>query len=291
MKILITGAQAQVGKELVSIANQRGFDVIAAGQTELDITQLKNIESYVEVHQPDLVINAAAYTAVNKAEEEQDITYAINRDGTANLAAVSKEKNIPLLHISTDYVFDGTKSEAYSENDAVSPLGIYGISKWQGEETIRQTLPEHIILRVAWVFGAQGNNFVKTMLRLAKDRDELSVVADQFGRPSSSKDIAKTLIILAEQYQKEKTLEWGTYHYCGDEKVSWCGFAKEILKQAKEQGLIEKDIKVNAITTAEYQDPTKRPANSMLDCEKIKNTFGIIMLGEYQDWINQQYEK
>jgi len=286
MKILITGAQGQVGKELVSIANQRGFDVIAAGQTELDITQLKNIESYVEVHQPDLVINAAAYTAVNKAEEEQDITYAINRDGTANLAAVSKEKNIPLLHISTDYVFDGTKSEAYSENDAVSPLGIYGISKWQGEETIRQTLPEHIILRVAWVFGAQGNNFVKTMLRLAKDRDELSVVADQFGGPSPAKDIAKTLIILAEQYQKEKTLEWGTYHYCGDEKVSWCGFAKEILKQAKEQGLIEKDIKVNAITTAEYQDPTKRPANSMLDCEKIKNTFGIEM-PSWKESLNQ----
>ena len=286
MKILITGAQGQVGKELVSIANQRGFDVIAAGQTELDITQLKNIESYVEVHQPDLVINAAAYTAVNKAEEEQDITYAINRDGTANLAAVSKEKNIPLLHISTDYVFDGTKSEAYSENDAVSPLGIYGISKWQGEETIRQTLPEHIILRVAWVFGAQGNNFVKTMLRLAKDRDELSVIEDQFGGPSPAKDIAKTLIILAEQYQKEKTLEWGAYHYCGDEKVSWCGFAKEILKQAKEQGLIEKDIKVNAITTAEYQDPTKRPANSMLDCEKIKNTFGIEM-PSWKESLNQ----
>ena len=286
MKILITGAEGQVGKELVSIANQRGFDVIAAGQTELDITKLKNIKSYFEVHQPDLVINAAAYTAVNKAEEEQDITYAINRDGTANLAAVSKEKNIPLLHISTDYVFDGTKSEAYSENDAVSPLGIYGISKWQGEEIIRQTLPEHIILRVAWVFGAQGNNFVKTMLRLAKDRDELSVVADQFGGPSPAKDIAKTLIILAEQYQKEKTLEWGTYHYCGDEKVSWCGFAKEILKQAKEQGLIEKDIKVNAITTAEYQDPTKRPANSMLDCEKIKNTFGIEM-PSWKESLNQ----
>jgi len=286
MKILITGAQGQVGKELVSIANQRGFDVIAAGQTELDITKLKNIKSYFEVHQPDLVINAAAYTAVNKAEEEQDITYAINRDGAANLAAVSKEKNILLLHISTDYVFDGTKSEAYSENDAVSPLGVYGISKWQGEETIRQTLPEHIILRVAWVFGEQGNNFVKTMLRLAKDRDELSVVEDQFGGPSPAKDIAKTLIILAEQYQKEKTLEWGTYHYCGDEKVSWCGFAKEILKQAKEQGLIEKDIKVNAITTAEYQDPTKRPANSMLNCEKIKSTFGVEM-PNWKESLNQ----
>ena len=165
-------------------------------------------------------------------------------------------------------------------------MGVYGISKWQGEETIRQTLPEHIILRVAWVFGEQGNNFVKTMLRLAKDRDELSVIEDQFGGPSPSKDVAKTLIILAEQYQKEKTLEWGTYHYCGDEKVSWCGFAKEILKQAKEQGLIEKDIKVNAITTAEYQDPTKRPVNSMLDCEKIKNTFGIEM-PNWKESLNQ----
>ena len=153
MKILITGAQGQVGKELVSIANQRGFNVIAAGQTELDITQLKDIESYVEVLQPDLVINAAAYTEVNKAEKEQDITYAINRDGAANLAAVSKEKKYSVItYLKPIMFFDGTKSEAYSENDAVSPLGIYGISKWQGEETIRQTLPEHIILRVAWVF-------------------------------------------------------------------------------------------------------------------------------------------
>jgi dTDP-4-dehydrorhamnose reductase len=286
MKILITGAQGQVGKELVSIANQRGFDVIAAGRAELDITKLKNIESYVEVHQPDLVINAAAYTAVDKAEEEQYIAYAINRNGVANLAAVSKEKNIPLLHISTDYVFDGAKSEAYSENDAVSPLGIYGISKWQGEEAIRQTLSQHIILRVAWVFGAQGNNFVKTMLRLAKDRDELNVVADQFGRPSPAKYIAKTLIALAEQYQKEKMLEWGTYHYCGDEKVSWCGFAEEIFKQAKEQGLIKKEIKVNAITTAEYPTPAKRPKNSMLDCQKIKNTFGIEM-PSWKESLNQ----
>ena len=177
------------------------------------------------------MINAAAYTAVNKAEEEQDITYAINRDGTANLAAVSKEKNILLLHISTDYVFDGTKSEAYSENDAVSPLGVYGISKWQGEETIRQTLPEHIILRVAWVFGEQGNNFVKTMLRLAKEKGEINVVSDQIGSPTYATDLAK-VILQAIKYKNLKKENQITqiYHYSNEGKISWYEFAKEIFK-------------------------------------------------------------
>ena len=277
MKILITGAQGQVGQELVAIANQQGFDVIAAGRTELDITQLKSVESIIQSQQPDIVINAAAYTAVDKAEEDQDTAYAINRDGAANLATVCKEQNIPLLHISTDYVFDGTKKEAYSESDVTSPLGVYGISKWQGEEAIRRQCPQHIILRVAWVFGAQGNNFVKTMLRLAKDRNELNVVADQFGGPSPAKNIAETLISIAEQYEKENTLEWGTYHYCGTQKTNWCDFAKEIFQQAKAKGLINKEIKVNAITTAEYPTPAKRPANSMLDCNKIKEAFGVNM--------------
>jgi dTDP-4-dehydrorhamnose reductase len=277
MKVLISGAQGQVGKELVAISQQQGLDVIAAGRKELDITQLKSVEDYIQSNKPEMVINAAAYTAVDKAEDEQDIAYAINKNGAENLATACKEHNIPLLHISTDYVFDGTKKEAYSENDEVSPLGVYGESKWQGEEAIRQQLPQHIILRVAWVFGAQGNNFVKTILRLSQERNELNVVADQFGGPSPAKNIAETLISLARQYQKENTLEWGTYHYCGTEKTNWCEFAKEIFKQAKEQGLIEKEMKVNAITTTEYPTPAKRPVNSMLDCSKIKNTFGIEM--------------
>jgi len=236
---------------------------------------IKNIESSIQLQKPDIVINAAAYTAVDKAEEYQDIAYAINRDGAENLAAVCEEQNIPLLHISTDYVFDGTKSEAYSESDDVSPLGIYGMSKWQGEEAIRRKLPQHIILRVAWVFGAHGDNFVKTMLRLAKDKAELNIVTDQFGGPSPAKSISETLIFLVETYQKEKFLNWGTYHYCGAEKINWYGFSKEIFKQAKEIGLIDKNIKVNAITSAEYPTPAKRPANSMLDCAKIKSAFGI----------------
>lgn len=279
MNILITGAQGQVGKELVNIANQH-HDVISAGRTELDITQLKSVEDYIQSSSPDIVINAAAYTAVDKAEEDQEIAYAINCDGAKNLATTCLKQNIPLLHISTDYVFNGKKPDAYNENDIVLPLGIYGDSKWQGEEAIRKHLTQHIILRVAWVFGAHGNNFVKTMLRLAKDKNELNVVADQFGGPSPAKDIAKTLIRLVDIYQKEKKLQWGTYHYCGEEKTSWCDFAKEIFKQAKENHLINKNVQVNSITTAEYPTQAKRPQNSMLNGAKIKSTFDIDM----PDW-------
>ncbi len=280
MKILVTGAQGQVGKELVQIAKQQNHDVIAAARTELDITNETDVTQYILSQQPDIVINAAAYTAVDKAESEQELAFAINRDGAKFLALTCKEHNIPLLHISTDYVFDGSNAEAYKESDTVSPLGIYGESKWQGEEAIRQQLKHHIILRVAWVFGAQGNNFVKTMLRLGNERDELNVVADQFGGPSAAKNIALSLIALAEQFESNQSLAWGTYHYCGTPKTSWCDFAKEIFKQAFEMNLLEKQVKVNAITTAEYPTPAKRPVNSMLNCEKISDTFAI----EMPDW-------
>lgn len=281
MKILITGAQGQVGKELTQIANDKGYDVIAANRSELDITQERDVAEYINKQQPDIVINAAAYTSVDKGENEQGLAFAINRNGAKNLALTCKELNIPLLHISTDYVFDGSKLDAYSEKDTVSPLGIYGESKWQGEEAIRQILDNHIILRVAWVFGAQGNNFVKTMLRLGIERDELNIVADQYGGPSPAKDIAQTLIILVKQYQQQnKTLAWGTYHYCGNPKTSWYDFAKEIFNQAYEMGILENKVKVNPITTAEYPTVAKRPANSMLNCEKLETTFQIRM----PDW-------
>jgi dTDP-4-dehydrorhamnose reductase len=272
---LITGARGQVGKELSTIANTHRYNVIAAGRSELDITQASKVNDYLKQHQPDIVINAAAYTAVDKAEEEQAIAYAINHDGAKNIATTCATLSIPLFHISTDYVFDGSKAEPYNEEDDVSPLGVYGDSKWQGEEAIREKLNNAIILRVAWVFGAQGNNFVKTMLRLAKERDELNVVADQVGGPSPAKDIAETLIKLVEKYHKNKNLQWGTYHYCGSPKTTWHEFATEIFKQANKKGLINKEIKVNPITTAQYPTPAKRPKNSMLNCSKIKNIFEI----------------
>ncbi len=275
MKILVTGAQGQVGKELSHITDNKSYNIIAASRAELDITQEQKVNDYINQFQPDIVINAAAYTAVDKAENEQDLAFAINYIGAKNLALACKKQNIPLLHISTDYVFDGSKSDAYNEGDTVSPLGVYGISKWQGEETIRKNLHEHIILRVAWVFGAQGNNFVKTMLRLGKERDELNVVSDQYGAPSPAKDIAQTLITLAEQYQQNNSLTWGTYHYCGSPKASWHDFAREIFDQAFTIGLLNKQVKVKPITTAQYPTIAKRPANSMLNCEKLKTTFNI----------------
>lgn len=280
MKVLITGAQGQVGKELTQAAIAHGYDVISAGRDELDITQASNVDVFFKQHKPDIVINAAAYTAVDKAEEEQAIAYAINHDGAKNIATACAEATIPLFHISTDYVFDGSKSKPYNEEDTISPLGIYGDSKWQGEEEVREKSSNAIILRVAWVFGFHGNNFVKTMLRLGKDRDELNVVADQFGGPSPAKDIAETLIKLVTRYQKNNDLQWGTYHYCGSPKTTWHEFATEIFKQANEIGLINKKIKVNPIPTTEYPTPAKRPANSMLNCTKILNTYNIDM----PDW-------
>lgn len=280
MKILITGAHGQVGSELVIVANKHGYDVIAASRSELDITQEKDVLATIQQTQPDIVINAAAYTAVDKAEEEQDIAYAINRDGAKNIALACAKQSIPLLHISTDYVFNGSQDEPYSETDTVSPLGVYGKSKWDGEESIREHMEQFIILRVAWVFGSQGNNFVKTMLRLGNERDELNVVADQFGGPTPAKYIADTLISLATLYKKEKKLKWGIYHYCGTTKTTWYDFAKEIFEQANKIELLNKNIQVNPITTTQYPTPAKRPKKSMLDCSRIYDTFGIKM----PDW-------
>lgn len=280
LKILITGAQGQVGKELTTLAKDEGYDVLAAGRTELDITQTENVEEYIHHSQPDIVINAAAYTAVDNAENEQDLANSINYYGAKNIAISCNKHNIPLFHISTDYVFDGTKTEPYNEDDQTSPLGVYGNSKWQGEEAIRQNLEQHLILRVAWVFGTHGNNFVKTMLRIGREQDELSVVYDQHGGPSPAKNIAQTLIDLVTQYKKNKVLQWGTYHYCGSPNTSWYDFAKEIFNQAFEMGLLNKNVKVHPITTAEYHTAATRPANSMFDCSKIEATFGI----EMPDW-------
>lgn len=280
MKILITGAQGQVGSELVKTADASNFDVLAAARNQLDITQSNKVETYIQLHKPDIVINAAAYTAVDKAEKESILAETINHHGTENLAISCAKHNIPLFHISTDYVFDGSKLEPYLEDDNSLPLGVYGESKYQGEQAIRQHIQNYIILRVAWVFGATGNNFVKTMFRLGKEKDEINVVADQYGGPSPANDISQTLVSLAKRYQRDKKLPWGTYHYCGTPKTSWYEFATEIFKQANEMGLISKKIQVNPITTIQYPTPAKRPANSMLNCSKLKDTFGIDM----PDW-------
>jgi dTDP-4-dehydrorhamnose reductase len=264
MKILITGAKGQVGSELVLEAEKRGHDVHGFTSSELDITNSQIVNDTISLIKPSVVFNAAAYTAVDKAEEEKEQAYAVNELGVKNLAEICKKLNILLLHISTDYVFDGDKKEPYVETDFPNPTSIYGASKLAGEIALQNTWEKHIILRVSWVFGEQGNNFVKTMLRLAKDRNELSVVDDQFGGPTSAIDIAKVLLDLAIDDKKD----FGLYHLESNPNVSWHGFAQKIFEEAKVRGLIKNIPLVNAINSSQFATPVKRPANSKLASTK-----------------------
>lgn len=283
MKILVTGANGQVGWAL----NRQGsfqHEILALDHNGLDITDPIAVQKTVENNKPDVVINAAAYTAVDKAEQEPALAFAVNRDGPRHLAAACAHVQIPLLHISTDYVFDGRKTNPYRESDPVAPLGVYGRSKWEGEEAVRETLPIHIILRVSWVFGDHGHNFVKTMLRLAREREQLRVVADQHGCPTYAGQIAAVLLNLTEQSAPRKRrsgrhtepvrAHWGTYHYSGAPATTWHGFAETIIAKARTyESLRVSDIV--PITTADFPTPAARPANSMLDGDLLKERFDI----------------
>ncbi len=276
MKILITGAQGQVGSELLKEAHNRKHQVYGFGSTELDITDAGQVLDTLAKIQPEVLINAAAYTAVDKAEQESGLAYAVNSMGSENLAKACQKQNIPLLHISTDYVFDGEKASAYTEADTPNPTGVYGASKLEGDQKIQQIWPKHIIVRVSWVFGEQGNNFVKTMLRLAAQRDELSIVDDQFGAPTSAIAISQCLLdILDADTFNQSQCPWGTYHLQSDPGVTWYEFAGEIFQQAKNLGLITKTMKLNPIPSSEFPTPVKRPANSKLDGIKLQQNFSI----------------
>lgn len=265
MKILLTGAQGQVGREVVEQATPP-VQVLAFSKAELDITHPQQVQAVVEAHRPDLVINTAAYTAVDKAETDQAQAFAVNGEGVKNIALVCKAYDLPLIHLSTDYVFDGKKENAYVEDDQHSPLNVYGASKAAGEKVLQETWEKHIILRVSWVFGQYGHNFVKTMLRLASERKELRIVADQRGFPTAAKDLASVLLVLAARVLEEHP-QWGVFHYRGDKPVSWFDFANVILKG--------RDITVYPITTEEFPTPAERPRNSLLDMQKIQNKYGI----------------
>lgn len=270
MRVLITGAQGQVGHELMRLAPE-GMQLSGLSSAQLDITNAAQVAAVVERFQPELIINAAAYTAVDNAESEPERAYAVNRDGVACLARAG----VPLLHISTDYVFTGDGAEPYLESDATGPAGVYGASKLAGEVALAEVNPRHIILRTSWVFGAYGHNFVKTMLRLGRERDELAVVADQLGCPTSAASIAQALWSLALHYRDQGGLQWGTYHYAGTPACSWHGFAQEIFRQAHDLGLLTSEPLVRAIITADYPTPARRPAFSVLDCSKLHQTHGI----------------
>lgn len=242
---------------------------------QLDITQADQVETVIRQLKPELIINAAAYTHVDNAETQIEQAYSINRDGPARLAEVAKKAAIPLFHISTDYVFSGDARAPYKETDQIAPGGIYGASKLAGEAAIQASLSEHIILRTSWVYGAHGHNFVKTMLRLGRQRDALSVVADQHGCPTQAGSIADVMLTLASRYKREGTLAWGLYHYSGRSPCTWHDFAVEIFRQGAAKHLLTKQPKVSSITTAQYPTPARRPAWSVLDCSKFETTFGI----------------
>ncbi len=287
MKLLITGAKGQVGSELVKDAQARGYEVFDFGSRELDITNFEQLMQKVEQIHPDVIINAAAYTAVDKAEQESEQAYAVNALGSENLAKACKQMAIPLLHISTDYVFDGEKDTPYTEMDQPNPTGVYGVSKLQGDQAIEAIWPRHIILRVSWVFGEQGNNFVKTMLRLAEQRDELSIVNDQFGAPTSARAISQSLqsILEADNFNQPE-FPWGTYHLQSEPGVTWFEFAREIFQQAEKLGLINKAMKLTPIPSSEFPTPVKRPANSKLDGIKLQQNFGLKPV-QWQDDLQQ----
>jgi dTDP-4-dehydrorhamnose reductase len=280
MKILIAGKNGQVGSCLVDLLEaQTELTFLALDREELDITDPVQVNKIVTQFQPNIIINAAAYTAVDKAEQECELANAINRDGPQNLALAASNINAAIIHISTDYVFDGDSAESYTESDVTAPQGEYGRSKLAGEHAVAQACPKHIILRTAWVFGEQGNNFVKTMLRLAKTRESLGVVADQFGGPTYAGDIAHAILTISKQIADDSHV-YGIYHFSGFPHVNWHTFAEKIFEIALEQDVLVKPIKVNPITTLDYPTPAKRPANSRLNCDKIHNAFNI----EQSDW-------
>ncbi len=272
LKIIVTGGNGQVAFDIQRLATQLGHTVYAPDREALDITSAASITKILNQHQPDVLINAAAYTQVDRAEQEPERAYAVNREGARNLAIASAQVAIPLLHLSTDYVFDGNANTPYCETDPIHPVNCYGDSKWQGEEAIRAHCAQHIILRTSGVFGQHGHNFVKVMLKLARERPQLRVVADQIICPTPAADIAVTLIQLAELLSPSTTAthtQFGTYHYCGAEETTWHSFATAIIAEA---GLTTPIV---AIPTSEYPTPAKRPAYSVLNCQQLLRTFNI----------------
>lgn len=279
MRILITGALGQIGQELLYSA-PNGWQVHALNSSELDITDAKLVMATVQLLQPQLIINTAAYTAVDQAENDSQRADAVNHLGAENLAKAAQNLGCPLLHISTDYVFSGEHNQPYTEQDTATPCSVYAISKWLGEQAVREFCPQHIILRTSWVFGVHGNNFVKTMLRLGQERDALNIVSDQTGGPTSARSIAQILWQIAQQYQSRDSYAWGTYHFSGAPACSWYEFAGIIFKQATQLKLIKRSPVLNPINTSDYPTLAMRPTYSVLDNSKIQQQLDICQ----NDW-------
>ena len=277
MVVLVTGANGQLGQSIQFIANKYpNIQFVYTDFQEMDITNLESCQTVFLKHKPQFCINTAAYTAVDKAESESDKAHLINAVGAENLAKVCKEFNSTLLHISTDFIFDGSSTTPYLETDIPNPQSVYGQTKLDGELAIQNTWEKHFIIRTSWVYSQFGANFMKTMLRLASERDSLSVVSDQIGTPTNAVDLAEVLVAIITQHLKLNTEHYGVYNFSNEGECSWYDFAKEIFHQNS----VKIDLK--AIPTTAYPTPAKRPAYSVLNKSKIKNTFAIEIL-EWKD--------
>ncbi len=272
MKVLITGADGQLGKCLLNVF-EGNAEIYTFNRHALDITDEKLVSATVKSIQPNIIINAAAYTAVDKAEQESDQAYAINALGPKNLAIASSQSNCILIHVSTDYVFDGEKETPYHEMDRTNPQSVYGQTKLDGENFVNEFCDKHIIIRTSWVFSEYGNNFVKTMLKLV-GKDKLNIVADQIGGPTYAMDIAQAILKITDKLQTSSEY-YGIYHFSGEPYCSWYDFAKCIFNKAKELNLVKKTPEINPIPTLDYPTPAVRPLNSALENTKLSNNFGI----------------
>ncbi|MFK7001196.1 dTDP-4-dehydrorhamnose reductase [Flavobacterium oreochromis] len=276
MVVLVTGASGQLGQSLQFIASQYSeMQFVFASSQDLDITNEDQVMAFFDNNKIDFCINTAAYTAVDKAESDQEKAYLVNVIGPKNLAIACEKKKAVLVHVSTDFVFDGLHEEPYLETDQTHPLGVYGQTKLEGENEVRTNCTKHFIIRTSWVYSQFGNNFMKTMLRLAQDRDELNIVADQIGTPTNAVDLAHVILkILNQEFSIDNLELFGIYHFSNEGVCSWFDFAKEIFR------LNSISIRLNPISTESYPTPAKRPKYSVLNKSKIKTNFKIAI----KDW-------
>jgi len=269
LNILVTGANGQLGSEIKELSSKYEYKFFFTDSQDLDIADQIKVEAFCKENAIDIIINCAAYTAVDKAEEEQELANQINHLAVKYLASIAKEQNIKLIHISTDYVFDGTNFKPYTETDATNPNSVYGQTKLDGEKALQSINPRNsIVIRASWLYSSFGNNFVKTMLRLGKEKDTLGVIFDQVGTPTYAKDLAKTILEIIPKIQN-KNVE--IYNYSNEGVLSWYDFAKEIMRMTK------LDCKITPIETKEYPTPATRPHYSLLNKAKIKEDFKLVI--------------
>lgn len=278
MKVLVTGVGGQLGYDVIKELEKRNIDCIGADRAEFDITDFDAAYRFITYYMPDSVIHCSAYTAVDKAEDEPELCHLVNAVGTENIAKICKEIDAKMVYISTDYVFDGTKDGFYEVDDTPNPINVYGKTKLEGEVTVQKILKKYFIVRISWVFGINGNNFVKTMLRLGKECSGLNVVADQIGSPTYTADLAPLLVDMMQ------TESYGIYHATNEGECSWAEFAEEIFKIASMVA------KVNHITTVEYPTKAKRPMNSRISKEKLIES-GFRKLRSWQEAIGEYLER